>query len=46
MESIPKLVETGATSISGDGVHVAIGMGDPEVLLDGGAQQREVAVAE
>ncbi len=44
-EAIPKLVGTEATPCSGNGARVAIGMGDPEFVLDRGSQAREVAVA-
>lgn len=39
--SIPSLVETAATAISGDRVHVGVGIDGPEFLLDRGAQQGE-----
>ena len=47
MESIPKLVETRVTSgRSGCGMSLAIGMDDPEFLLNHGTERREVAIAE
>ena len=46
-ESIPKLVETRVTSgRSGCGMSLAIGMDDPEFLLNRGTERREVAIAE
>ena len=45
-ESILKLVETGATPVSGDGMWTTLGNGDPEVLLDRGPEEREVSVPE
>jgi len=44
-EAIRKPVETEATPSSGNGAGVAIGMGDPEFVLERGTQAREVAVA-
>ena len=47
LESIPKLVETRVTSgRSGCGMSLAIGMDDPEFLLNRGTERREVAIAE
>ena len=47
VESIPKLVETRVTSgRSGCGMSLAIGMDDPEFLLNRGTERREVAIAE
>ena len=46
-ESITKLVETRVTSgRSGCGMSLAIGMDDPEFLLNRGTERREVAIAE
>ena len=46
-ESISKLVETRVTSgRSGCGMSLAIGMDDPEFLLNRGTERREVAIAE
>ena len=46
-DSIPKLVETRVTSgRSGCGMSLAIGMDDPEFLLNRGTERREVAIAE
>ena len=43
----PKLVETRVTSgRSGCGMSLAIGMDDPEFLLNRGTERREVAIAE
>ena len=45
--SIPKLVETRVTSgRSGCGMSLAIGMDDPEFLLNRGTERRGVAIAE